>query len=83
MVSVFDARGDDLACFTRALGSLADLEGSLPAWWGATATRALLVGPAFQPATRAAASRLGGGEVSLREAPPRPPSDREATPEQE
>jgi len=83
VVAVFDARGDDLACFTRALGSLADLEGSLPAWWGTAATRALLVGPAFQPATRAAASRLCGGEVSLREAPARTASDRETTPERE
>jgi len=83
VVAVFDARGDDLACFTRALGSLADLEGSLPTWWGTAATRALLVGPAFQPATRAAASRLGGGEISLREAPPRTPSDRETTAERE
>ena len=69
LVAVFDAREDDLACFTRALGALADLERSLPTWWDAGEPRALLLAPAFQPATRAASERLTGGEVALREAP--------------
>ena len=73
-IAVFDAEGDDLATFTRALASAAWLEARLPDWCQiapdlkidtTTAVRALLVANSFAPETLAAARRLGTARIAL------------------
>jgi hypothetical protein len=73
-VAVFDGQGDDLATFTRALGSSAWLEQHLPDWCqiapdlgldAAAPVRALLVACSFAPETRAAAARVRDSQITL------------------
>ena len=89
-VAVFDAEGDDLATFTRALAATAWLEEHLPDWCqiapelgidASAPVRALLVANAFETETRAAARLVGSQPVVLLEAgaPSRPRRD-SATP---
>ena len=76
-VAVFDAEGDDLATFTRALAATAWLEEHLPDWCqiapdlgidASAPVRALLVASAFEPETRAAARLVGSQPIVLLEA---------------
>jgi len=75
-VAAFDAQGEDLATFTRALAATAWLDRHLPDWCQiapdlgidpATPARALLVATSFDPDTRAAAERLRAPQVELLE----------------
>jgi len=75
-VAVFDAGQDDLAAFTRAVGSLSWLEAQIPLWVQIAPHQsieegispyALLLAPTFQPETRAAAERLAGTALVLLE----------------
>ena len=77
VVAVFDAEGDDLATFTRALAATAWLEDHLPDWCqiapdlgmdASAPVRALLVATAFETETRAAARLVGSQPVVLLEA---------------
>jgi hypothetical protein len=79
-VAAFDAEGDDLRSFTRALAGVAWLEAHLPDWRQIAPNlgidplapvTALLVASSFAPETRAAARLVGAARVELRELEPR------------
>ena len=74
VVAVFDAEGDDLACFTRALATSAWLTEHLPDWRQiapglgldtALPVRAQRVATSCAPETRRACEQVGGVSVTV------------------